>query len=137
MIRTSFAALLLALVPAAMAQSGSQSIAGKWDATIQINGVETPFPLEITGSGTNVTGYFFNGDDRYPSTEGRVENGKLALKWAYYEATLDATLKDGVLEGQYAGTRRMKGPFAIRAKRAATAPVADANPPNIDGLWEI
>src|SRR6202040_1087856 len=111
---------------------------GRWDATIQINGVETPFPLEISGSGTKVTAALFNGDDRYPSTQGRFENGKLVLEWDYYAATLEATLKDGVLEGQYAGTRRMKGPFAIRATRAAAKPTAVSGVvPSIDGLWEI
>src|SRR5579872_3171490 len=128
-------ATLLALA-AAMAQSANQPIAGMWDATIQINGVATPFPLEISGAGANVTAAFFNGTDRYPSTEGRFENGKLLLKWDYYEATLDATVKDGVIEGQYAGTRRMRGPFVVRATRA-TAPAASASAPNIDGLWEI
>src|SRR5580704_11107982 len=112
----NFAALFLALASISLAQSVAP-IAGRWDATIQINGVETPFPLEISGSGQNVTASFFNGDDRYASTQGRFENGKLVLNWDYYAATLDATLKDGVLEGQYAGTRRMKGPFAIHAKR--------------------
>ena len=134
-----FFAVALSLAPAVVAQSSDRSIAGKWDATIQINGVETPFPLEISGSGANVTAFFFNGDDRYASTEGRFENGKLALKWDYYEATLDATVKDGVLEGQYAGTRIMKGPFAVRATREI-APPAAAPPgpvPKIDGLWEI
>src|ERR1700680_3654958 len=134
-----FAALLLALVSAAMAQSVAEPVAGLWDATIQINGVETPFPLEISGSRANVTASFFNGDDRYASTRGRFENGKLVLEWDYYAATVEATVKDGVLEGQYAGTRRMKGPFAIRAKRV-TAPkpaVAPVNIPSIDGLWEI
>src|SRR5689334_4873007 len=115
----SFAAVFLALASSvlapARAQSVAQPIAGRWDAIIQINGVETPFPLEISGSGVNVTASFFNGDDRYASTQGRFENGKLVLNWDYYAATLEATLKDGVLQGQYAGTRRMKGPFAIRA----------------------
>ena len=130
-----FAAVLLSLAPSILAQS----IAGRWDATIQINGVETPFPLEISGSGTNVTASFFNGDDRYPSTQGRFENGKLVVSWDYYAATLEATLKDSVLEGQYAGTRRMKGPFAIRARRAAVAKpsAASAMVPSIGGLWEI
>jgi hypothetical protein len=137
MIRTSFAAALLALVPVAMAQSGSDSIAGRWDATIQINGVDTPFPLEITGSGANVTGSFFNGDDRYASTKGKFENGKLELFWDYYAATLSATLKDGALDGQYVGTRRMKGPFTIHAKRSGGEPPAAANAPSIAGLWEI
>lgn len=137
---TNFAAVLLASAPLILAQAVAQpSIAGRWDATIQINGVDTPFPLEISGSGTNVAASFFNGDDRYPSTQGRFENGKLVLNWDYYAATLDATLKDGALEGQYAGTRRMKGPFAIRATRAAVAKPATAPVvvPNIGGLWEI
>jgi thiol-disulfide isomerase/thioredoxin len=134
-----YAALLLALAPTALAQSPAPSIAGRWDATIQINGVATPFPLEITGSGANVTASFFNGEERYPSTKGSFANGKLSLTWDYYAATLDATLKDGVLEGQYAGTRRMKGPFAIRAKRLnVDSPGIYAAPlPNIAGLWEI
>jgi thiol-disulfide isomerase/thioredoxin len=136
-------AVLLALAASTLAQSVAQPvaqpIAGRWDATILINGVETPFPLEISGSGTNVTASFFNGDDRYASTQGRFENGKLVVNWDYYAATLEATLKDGVLEGQYAGTRRMKGPFAIRATRAAAAkPTAvSVTAPSIDGLWEI
>jgi peroxiredoxin len=136
----TFAAVVLALAPSAFAQSVAQKpIAGRWDATIQINGVETPFPLEISGSGASVTASFFNGDDRYASTQGRFENGKLVVNWDYYAATLEATLKDGVLEGQYAGTRRMKGPFAIRATRAAgVKPTAvSAIVPSIDGLWEI
>jgi peroxiredoxin len=134
-----FVAVLLALASSTLAQSVAQPIAGQWNATIQINGVETPFPLEISGSGTNVTASFFNGDDRYASTQGRFENGKLVLNWDYYAATLEATLKNGVLEGQYAGTRRMKGPFAIRATRAAVAKPAAVSTivPSIDGLWEI
>jgi hypothetical protein len=127
------AALPLVLISAA----GAQPIAGMWDATIQINGVETPFKFELSGSGSNVTGSFFNGDDRFASTKGRFENGTLALEWDYYAAKLDATLKDGVLEGQYAGTRRMKGPFPIHAKRAGSATMNTAGAPLIDGLWEI
>jgi len=130
-------ALLLAWVLAARAQTATPPIAGQWDATIQINGVATPFPLEISGSGSNVTAFLFNGDDRYPSTEGRFENGKLVLKWDYYASTLEATLKDSVLEGQYAGTRRMKGPFAVRATRAVPGPARIDAAPTIDGLWEI
>lgn len=132
-----FAAALMALAPGLWAQLANPSITGMWDATIQINGVETPFPLEISGSGANVTASFFNGQDRYPSTEGRFENGQLLLKWDYYAATLEATVNDGIIEGQYAGTRIMKGPFAIRARRANAAPAVSGTVPNIDGLWEI
>jgi len=140
---TTFAVALLAVGASSLAQSitqaGTEPIAGRWDAMIQINGVETPFPLEISGSGTNVTASFFNGGDRYSSTQGRFENGKLVLYWDYYAATLDVTIKNGVLEGQYTGTRRMKGPFAIRATRAAAAKptVVSGLAPSIDGVWEI
>ncbi|HEY4363696.1 MAG TPA: TlpA disulfide reductase family protein [Bryobacteraceae bacterium] len=133
-----FAALLLAGAPFAVAQNSTPSIAGRWDATIQINGVETPFPLEITGSGANVGASLFNGEERYPSTSGKFENGKLTLVWDYYAATLDATLNDGVLDGQYAATRRMKGPFAIHARRASATPTGgSAKVPDISGLWTI
>jgi thiol-disulfide isomerase/thioredoxin len=132
------ATLLLAVASVAMPQSSDETIAGRWDATIRINGVETPFPLEITGAGANVTASFFNGEERYPSTEGRLEQGRLTLKWAYYEATLTAVLQDGALDGQYAATGRMKGPFAIHAVRATSHPThAVRDVPNIDGLWEI
>jgi len=135
LFRTSAAIFLYAVL--ASAQNGSPSIAGMWDATIQINGIATPFPLEIAGSGANVRASFFNGKDRYPSTQGRFENGKLTLQWDYYAATLEATMHDGVLEGQYAGTRRMKGPFAIRATRAAHEPEHTSHASNIDGVWVI
>jgi peroxiredoxin len=128
-----FAAIPLVLISTA----GAQSIAGMWDATIKINGVETPFKFELTGAGANVTGSFFNGDDKFSSTKGRFDKGTLALEWDYYAAKLDATIKDGVLDGQYAGTRRMKGPFPIHAKRADSAKVSTAGAPAIDGLWEI
>ncbi|HLK48537.1 MAG TPA: TlpA disulfide reductase family protein [Bryobacteraceae bacterium] len=129
--------LFAAFCAATFAQPRDPRIAGRWDATIHINGIDTPFPLEITGAGNNVTASFFNGDDPYPSTEGRFENGKLVLKWDYYAATLDATVNDGVIEGQYAGTRIMKGPFAIRATRHTSSPAENGTAPDIDGLWEI
>jgi peroxiredoxin len=137
MKHTLFAALLLAGAAFAVAQTTPQTIAGRWDATIQINGVATPFPLDITGSGANVTASFFNGEERYPSTSGRFDNGKLSVTWDYYAATLDATVKDGVLDGQYAGTRRMKGPFAIHATRTSAPAAISTKAPDINGLWTI
>jgi thiol-disulfide isomerase/thioredoxin len=133
----SFAACSFTLAAALCAQPAETNITGLWDATIQINGVETPFPLELSGSGADVTGSFFNGKDRYVSTSGRYEKGALTLKWDYYESTLTATLKDGVIEGQYAGTRRMKGPFEVRARRAAQKSPDLTAAPVIDGLWTI
>lgn len=129
---------VIALAATVSAQPGDPRIAGRWNATILINGAETPFPLEISGAGAHVTASFFNGDDPYPSTEGRFENGKLTLKWDYYAATLEATVAEGALEGKYAGTRIMKGPFPVHATRSVSRPPAGAGAaPNIAGIWEI
>src|ERR1700730_1416188 len=98
------------LVPALV----GQSLTGRWDATVEVNGLQIPFRLDISGSGSNLIGSFFNGDERDPSTGVRFENGSLVLRWDDYAAQLDASFHDGVLEGKYqkAGTNgRITYPF--------------------------
>jgi thiol-disulfide isomerase/thioredoxin len=126
-------AALLALAPVAMAQS----LAGRWDATVNIRGVEIPFRFDVSGEGAAIKGAFFNGDIRFNSTSGRVENGTLALGWDYYASRLEATYKDGALDGNYIQSRRVgevKYPF--HATRYTATP-GDANAPKIDGQWVI
>ncbi len=132
----SAAALLLAAASAASAQS----LAGTWDATLQIHGVATPFRLELSGDNAHLTGTLFNGEERYPSTSGHFADGKLVLEWDYYAATLTATYQDGAFDGHYAGTRIMAGPFAVHAVRAPEQYDGRglfSPPPNIDGVWWI
>lgn len=129
MITRTFVALLLAIAPAAVAQS----LSGRWDATLKINDLEIPFRMDFSGDGPNVTGSFFNGDLQIPSSSGHFENGSLSLTYDFYGATLQATLKDGVLEGTYKSGARAQ-PFT--AKRY-TAPPAIENAPSIDGIWEL
>src|ERR1700748_1145105 len=80
-VRTEFmttgflAASLLLLTPAAFAQN----VAGMWDATINFNGAEIPFKMELSDNGANVKGWFFNGDDREISNSGNLTNGSLTL----------------------------------------------------------
>jgi len=125
-------AAMLALPPIARAQS----LAGLWDATVVVGGVDVPFRMEITGSGAGVKGSFFNGDEKVTSTSGRFTNGALALSFDEYETKLEATLKDGRLEGQYSrGTRG--APYPFQAKRFVAAPPADERVPSIAGLWNI
>lgn len=121
-----FAAIVLALAPVAMAQS----LSGLWDATVVVNGLEIPFRMEFTDDG----GSFFNGDEKVTSTSGHFANGTLTLNFAHYDTKLEATLKDGVLEGSYGRKDRI---YPFRAKPAAAAPVTKAGVPSIDGLWEI
>ncbi|HEV2985218.1 MAG TPA: TlpA disulfide reductase family protein [Vicinamibacterales bacterium] len=118
-------------------RASAQSLNGLWDASVVVNdGVEIPFRFEIAGSGPAVKGSFFNGDEKVTSTTGRFENGALVLSFDEYGTTLEATLKEGRLEGQYSrGTRG--APYPFQAKRFAPVPVGDAAIPPIAGLWNI
>src|SRR5262249_3890121 len=91
------------------------SIAGLWDATVVANGVEVPFRMELGGNGSGVKGSFFNGDEKVTSTTGQFTGGALVLNFDEYETKLEATLKDGRLEGQYSrGTRGAPYPFQAK-----------------------
>jgi len=127
-------AMLLALAPVAIAQS----LAGRWDATVQVNGIDIPFRFELSGDGTNVKGSFFNGDERITSTSGRVENGALALKWDDHASRLEATFHDGVLEGKYVRAGRdEKSSYPFTAKRYSPPAAYKGDVPSIAGMWVI
>src|SRR3954471_19520189 len=89
-------AVLLALV-AVPSPAAAQSVSGLWDATVVINNrdgaLEIPFRFELSGSGSNVKGSFFNGDDKTTSTSGSLANGRLSLSFDELGTKLDATLK--------------------------------------------
>ena len=114
--------------------AAAQSLAGLWSATVTVNGVEIPFRMEFSGDDPSVTGYFFNGDDRVPSTSGRFDHGALVLEFAHYATELRATLKEGVLEGEYASARRS---YPFKARPFVAPPAPPVAVPSITGLWEI
>src|SRR6266704_2231588 len=121
--------------PARIAAQAS-SLAGMWDATVTVNGVEIPFRMEFSGAANAVNGSFFNGDEKITSTTGSFQNGSLSLNFDEYGSALEASFKDGALDGQYSrGTRG--APYPFHAKRFAPQPPADANVPAIAGLWNI
>ena len=132
-MRTVF--LFFALAYAAWAQS----MAGRYDATIRVGDQVIPFRFELSGEGANPQGAFFNGEERLTSSSGRLSNGNLNLQWDYLATRLDATYKDGVIDGQYVGSvgPRDNGAHAFHAVRAAKVPEADPNAPSIAGLWII
>jgi thiol-disulfide isomerase/thioredoxin len=131
MTRLTLAAALLT-ASAALAQPP----AGTWDATITVNNVEIPFRFELSGTAPNLRGAFFNGDDRIPSTGGRFENASLLLNFDQYGSKLEATWKDGALDGQYTRSKRSYAVHATPAKSPSVA-VDIAKAPSIDGQWEI
>jgi thiol-disulfide isomerase/thioredoxin len=140
--RAVFVGLAAAGLVSLAAPARAQSLAGLWDATVVVGAgqdkgtIEVPFRFEIAGSGSNVKGSFFNGDEKVTSTSGRLANGKLTLSFDEYGTTLDAEVKDGQLEGQYSrGTRG--APYPFKAKRFKTAAAGDAKIPSIAGLWNV
>ncbi|MGO9262511.1 MAG: TlpA disulfide reductase family protein [Bryobacteraceae bacterium] len=135
MRRRLFLSLLLALAPAIAAQG----LSGLWDATVTVNGLTIPFRMEFSGSGADIRGAFFNGDEKVPSTGGRFDNGSLVLNFDHYATRLEASLKDGALIGTY-GREGRAYPFSARPAAAspAVASLAEAgNAPNIAGDWEL
>ena len=125
---------LLVLPP----RAGAQPVNGLWDATVLVNNgaLEIPFRFELSGSGSNVKGSFFNGDDKTTSTSGTLANGTLSLNFDELGTRLEATLKDGQLDGQYSrGTRG--APYPFHAKRFTPLQTGQANVPSIAGLWNV
>lgn len=119
------AAAILALTPAI-----AQSIDGLWNATVIVNGLDIPFKFECADDGCS----FFNGDEKVTSTSGRFTEGTLALNFDHYGTKLQASLKDGVLEGKYGRPNRE---YPFRATRFTAPPAVQGEIPSIDGSWEI
>jgi len=129
-----FLAVFLGIVSAVT----GQSLAGRWDATVNVNGLEIPFRFELSVDGSNATGTFFNGEDRMPSSSGRLSNGSLLLNWDHFAAKLEATVRDGVLDGQYirqGSTAPSVYPF--HAKPYSPAQRSQDAAPSIGGVWQI
>jgi thiol-disulfide isomerase/thioredoxin len=131
-MRLTLCAAWLAIAPAA---GLAESLAGPWDATVVVNGLEIPFRMEFASEGSGLRGWFFNGEEKVPSTSGRFEHGSLLLSFDQYASKLEATLKDGVLEGKYGRVGRAGYPFRARRFKPGPAPAGEA--PAIGGLWEI
>jgi thiol-disulfide isomerase/thioredoxin len=130
--------VVIAAVIGFAASAAAQPVSGLWDATVLVNNgaLEIPFRFELSGSGSNVKGSFFNGDDKTTSTSGSLVNGKLSLSFDELGTKLDATLKDGRLEGEYSrGTRGAPYPFS--AKRYTPVASGASNIPSIAGLWNV
>jgi thiol-disulfide isomerase/thioredoxin len=118
----------------------ADSLAGRWDASIILNGAAIPFRLDISGDGANLKGTLFNGDQLQTTTSARLENGSIVLDFDHYLTKVTATLKEGQLDGQVEGRferERYISSVPFHAKRYSPAAVSSANAPSIDGVWEI
>jgi thiol-disulfide isomerase/thioredoxin len=127
--------LLLATVIAFAPALRAESLAGLWNATVNLNGTQIPFKIEFAGDGANIKGWFFNGESHENSTGGTFENGSLVLNFETYVSVLKATAKNGVLDGEY--TSRRGSPLPIHAVRAVAEPPSKVKAPQISGLWYL
>jgi hypothetical protein len=103
--------VLLAGTRPAAGQTDARALAGRWDATVTVNGVEVPFAFEITSTSEGPRGTFFNGTRRIASTRGSLENQALVFEYGQYAATLKASVVDGTLTGDYVRGTRAPYPF--------------------------
>src|SRR6202453_2832737 len=136
------------------AAAQSENVDGRWVATMtQRGGTVIPFRLDISGSGNQVVGTLHNGGaDVETTTSATVENGAVKLNFEHYLTSIEASLKDGELDGKIVVTRRSAinitpgklaeapadASIVFHAKRyVAPTSAAVANVPNIDGVWEM
>jgi peroxiredoxin len=127
-----FAGFVLAQAPSLMAQE----LSGTWMGSVEVNGVEIPFRLELAGDGADVKGSFFNGAEKVTSNSGSFQGGKLVLNFPYLATTLEAAWKDGQLEGKY-GREGREYPFKGRPYAAPKAGAGADAVPAIAGVWEV
>ncbi len=147
-----FAAMALAASIPALAETAN--LDGRWDASItQKGGTVIPFRLDISGSGDHLVGTLHNGAaDSETTTSASFQNGVLTLQFEHYLTNIQATVKDGELDGKLLVVRRSainitpgrlsEAPgdvaTAFHAKRyVAPSAEAVAKVPNIDGVWEM
>ena len=128
-----FAVLVAALVAVPIA-ARAQAPTGLWDAAVVVNGLEIPFRFEIAGNGSQVSGWFFNGEEKVLSTGGKFENGSLVLNFDHYATSVEANLVNDRLAGTY---NRATGFYPFYAKRFAPPAAFPNEVPKIDGLWQI
>jgi thiol-disulfide isomerase/thioredoxin len=130
----TLAASILLITPFSIAQS----LDGLWDATIKTRNLEVPFRFEISGEKSKVSGSFFNGDAKFTSSSGSYADGKLVLLWDYTASKLEATVHDGIIEGQFSRQGRdEKTVYPWLAHRFTPSALTGEDVPSIAGLWVI
>jgi len=117
--------------------AAAQGIIGRWDGTAKVSDtLAVPVRLELSGSGDNVEGAFINGSQRSPSTDGQISGNSLTLKFAQFDLTLQATLKDGVLSGTY-GKNGGGFSYPLELKPYVEQKASGVKAPAISGVWII
>jgi len=126
---------LLVVAPVRVVHAQEAPPSGAWDAGIVVNGVLVPFHFELTVTGNDASGAFFNGDEPVRSTGGSYGAGSLSLRFAHYASSLQAKWSDGNLTGAYGRAGQVA--YAFQAKPHVATPPTNSKVPAIAGEWEI
>jgi thiol-disulfide isomerase/thioredoxin len=129
--------LVIASVLISASVSAESEIRGLWDAVVVVNKVEVPFRFEIGRDGSQVQGFFFEGDRKVGSTSGTFVNGTLKLDYDFLNTTLEATLDADQLHGTYRNNRSGARPMEFRARRFVALATGADKPPQLTGNWDM
>lgn len=113
------------------------SITGLWDAQIVAGDLQIPFRFEIAQNGSQVQGFFFEGDRKIGSSSGTFVGGHLILEYDILESTLEVTFLGDQFAGTYRFHRSNGPPLMIRARRFTPAPADASSAPAVSGNWEM
>jgi len=129
---------LMFAVPALWGQSPAPvSLDGIWNGTLEQGTTEIPFKFGLSGSGSQVKAWFFNGDDKLQSSRGSLEKGVLTVNFDRYAAVLRLEYKDGAFDGTWT-TSRSRAATPVHLARSASGTAAPATPaPSVGGVWLI
>jgi thiol-disulfide isomerase/thioredoxin len=138
-VRLAAFAAVLASSGAAFAADTASVISGRWDAVLTKGGTEIPFRLDIKSSGADLQGVLYDGFKPYDgTTSASFKDGKLTLNIEHYLTTINATLKDGQLDGSVAAlNRETSANYGFHAVRHVETAAADVSAPSIAGTWII
>src|SRR5262249_37243875 len=131
----AFAAVLL--TGSGQAARAASPVDGLWSATIMAAGVEVPFRFEIAATGSELQGFFFEGERKIGSTSGTFADGVLKLDYDFLNTTLEVTLSGDTLTGTYKNKRANARPQAVQMTRFAPLPADSEDVPQLAGTWEM
>ncbi|MCC7155368.1 MAG: redoxin family protein [Bryobacterales bacterium] len=130
--------LALALCVFAVAPAQTPKLDGIWDAAVVNAGLSVPFRMQISSRPGKLSVALLDGDSKIESTSASFQDGRLNVKWDYYDATLEAALDNGVLRGEY-GRRTRRGPvrMAFTARPFQPVVVPGKGVANFSGQWTL
>ena len=126
-------ASLFLLATSAIAQG---PVAGTWTGNATVHSQQVPVRLEITGSGNDLHAALLNGPESSPASSAVLTGNHLLLTFNYYAKTLDATLANGKLTGNF-GTAATRYPVSLDKSNNDLVHSHSRLLPLINGDWEI